>query len=472
MGQNNNTITTEQDVIIDDSNVSKDMTNNTPKHKTNVIRGLTGLVNTGNTCYMNSAVQALSHNYPLTNYLFNNKKNIIEILKKNAQKIFKDNESFKLSNERTIVPIELREKIHSENYDPNNLTPEEINMICNNTITGQLMRLLENMWAKNCGVIPSSFKKVFSEARDKFFYGCEQHDAEEAYSCILQKMQEELAENKDIKFRNFKPTIQELLKFKDEIIVKIKNATSVEEKSFYIDLYKMKKKEMPVETLSIEAFREMRKYYGSAYSRVTEIFSGFIHSSITCPNHDCGFSSNKFDPFLHLSLQMPAKNENSFFIRQELNIGDCIDEYCREEILDANNLWHCEGCENKVRAIKKLQLWTAPPVLAIQLKRFGMARTRKDTRLVNYPMNHFDISSMISPNNFDTNRCYKYRLQCVINHTGSLNGGHYYTYCLDEDSGNWYAYDDLMVKKISDKYIVTNNAYLLFYMREDMIKNI
>jgi ubiquitin C-terminal hydrolase len=439
-----------------------------PKKKREKILGLTGIVNTGNTCYMNSAVQAFSHNYPLTNYLFTNKKNILEILKKNAHKILKDNNSFKLDQKNSIVPMELRMKIQDEKYNPESLTEEELKIVYNNTITSQLMRLLENMWANNCGIIPTSFRKIFSEARDKFFYGCEQHDAEEAYSCILQKMQEELAENKDIKFKITDPAIQEFLQFKNDISAKIQNAASVEEKKFYFDLFKQKKKSMPAESLTIEAYREMKKYYSSAYSRITEIFTGFLHSSIACPNSDCGFSSNKFDPFLHLSLQMPVNGNNNPI----LDINDCISEYCREEILDPENLWHCEGCNNNVRAIKKLLLWTAPPVLVIQLKRFGMERSRKDSRLVKYPMNHFDISSMISSYGYDENKCYKYRLQCVINHTGNLNGGHYYTYCLDEDSGQWYKYDDLNVSKISDNFIVTNNAYLLFYMREDMIKEI
>ena len=435
-----------------------------PTPKANKIRGLTGMLNTGNTCYMNSAVQALSHNYPLTSYLFTNKENILQTIKINANKILKDNESFKPSCINSIVPIELRNKIHDPNYNPNMLTEDETTIIYNNTITAQLLRLLQNMWAKNCVVIPTSFKKIFSEARDKFFYGCEQHDAEEAYSCILQKMQEELAENKDIKFKTIRLSVQEFLQFKNEINGKIQSASSLDEKKYYLDIYKQKKKQMPMESLTIEAYREMKKYYGSSYSRITEIFSGFLHSSTCCPDPECAFSSNKFDPFLHLSLQMPLSQEST------LTIEECIHEYCKEEILDPNNLWHCDGCGNKVRAIKKLQLWTAPPVLVIQFKRFGVARNRKDSRFIKYPMNHFDISSIISPHSLDQSKCYKYRLQCVINHTGSLNGGHYYTYCLDEDSGEWYKFDDLHVTKIPQDFIVTSNAYLLFYMREDMIK--
>lgn len=432
------------------------------------IYGLTGIVNTNNTCYMNSAIQAFSHNYPLTSYLFEKKNEILETLIKNGRKILKDTNAFKIETEKSIVPLLLRNKIQDPNYDPKMMTEEEINIILNNTITGQLIKLLEHMWKKNCTVVPTSFKKIFSEARDKFFFGYEQHDAEEAYSCILQKMQEELAEEKNIKFKITKPSVQEFLQFKNDITMKINNSQNIEEKKQLLELYKKKKREMFNESLTIEAFREMKKYYGTAYSKITEIFSGFLHSSLTCPDPNCGYSSNKFDPFLHLSLSIP----NPFKYGPILTIQDCMHDYFKEETLDEKNLWMCEGCNKKVCGIKKLQLWTGPPILVIQLKRFGNTRNSKDNRLVKYPTEHFDISSVMSSVQFEPSKCFKYRLQCVINHTGSLNSGHYYTYCLDEDSGKWYEFNDHLVSEIDKNRIVTNTAYLLFYIREDMIINL
>lgn len=428
------------------------------------IYGLSGIINTMNTCYMNSAIQAFSHNYLLTNYLFNKKEEIYYILKKNARKNLKDEDAFKLETTQNIIPIELRKKIQNEKYSPDMLTEEETILVYNSTITAQLIKMLERMWLDNCTIIPTSFRKVFSEARNKFFFGYHQHDAEEAYSCILQKMQEELAEEKNIKFKTNKDSVQEFLKFKNEISHIIKNTSDQEEKKKLFNKYTETKKNFPLESLTIEAFREMKKYYGLSYSGITEIFSGFLHSSMNCPNLECGYSSNKFEPFLHLSLEIPT-------IVRNLTIYECLNEYCKQEVLDENNLWMCERCNNKVRGIKKLQLWTAPPLLAIQFKRFGITRVTKNHGHVDYPMDNFDIGPYISPMRFDKNDCYKYKLHCVINHQGTMNSGHYFTYCLNEDTNEWFKFDDSHVSRITQpSNIVSSNAYLLFYIREDFIK--
>ena len=449
------------------------------------IKGLSGILNTGNTCYMNSAVQAFGHNYQLTHFLFTYELDILEILKINASRIFKESSAFDPTNTTSNVPLALRLKIHSADYDPNTLTEDESNIIYNSTITVQLMKLLKGIWRKNSVIVPTSFKKIFSEARDKFFYGYEQHDAEEAYSCILQKMQEELAQEKNIMFNINKQSVRDFIVYKNKISEHIRKTTSYDEKRSLLDEYMRTKHERPMESLNIEAYREMKKYYGSNYSRVTEIFTGFLHSSINCPKPECGYSSNKFDAFLSLSLPLPSQvnsrpapilnsryalyNNYSNNYGTQINIQDCFKEYSKEEKLDENNLWSCEGCNCKVSAIKKLQLWKAPTILVIQLKRFGYDRSRKDNRLVHFPLEHLDISSMISQYSFDPSECYKYRLQCVINHSGGLHGGHYFSYCLDDDTKKWYKYDDERVSLISSNIIVSSTAYLLFYMREDMI---
>lgn len=424
------------------------------------IYGLSGILNQGNSCYMNSAIQALAHIYPLIKYFFEDKDKIINTIKQNARKIFKDNPKFKVGSINEIDSV-LKTKIADPEYSPSMLTHEEAYVIVNSTITFQMIRLVENIWKNNYNIIPTSFRKIFTEVRNKFFLGYEQHDAEEAYSCIMQQMQEELSITGNIRFRTNK-NVTNFLAFKNDITDKLKNVTDADEKKSLIESYIRKKREMPVENLIVESFREMKKYYDSCFSRITEIFSGFIHSSTYCPDTSCGYSSNKFDAFLHLSLPIPLSKI------APITIYDCFKEYCKDEILDDNNLWSCDGCNKKVKAVKKLRIWKNPMVLVIQLKRFGISHHTKDNRMIEYPITDLNIGPYISV--FSDIDCYLYSLQCIINHRGGVSHGHYYTYCRDEDTDKWFNFNDDIVREISSTMVVNSNAYLLVYIRQDLIK--
>ncbi|MEM0354048.1 MAG: hypothetical protein QXW79_00565 [Thermoplasmata archaeon] len=460
MSHDNRNLT--ETVFINGNNSTQKSVERVRTRDSNNIYGLSGIVNMGSTCYMNSAIQCLSHIYLITDYFFNHRDEIMNILKRNAHKIFKDVETFKIECKESIVPLELRKKIQDPSYHPSMLTPEEETIVLNHTITFQLVKLLENMWNKNCIVIPTSFFKVFSEARNNFFFGSGQHDSEEAYSCIVQKMQEELGEKRNIVFKINKPSVQEFLDFKNKISEQIQSTNDVEIKKRYIEIYKKKKKEMPVEALIIDAYREMKNYYGNSYSRITEIFSGFLHSRTACPK--CGYMSNNFEPFLHLSLSIPTgENKN-------LTIEDCMQDFCKEEILDEKNLWFCENCSQKVQAVKRIQVWSAPIVLVIQFKRFDVTKNAKNSRMITYPLTNFNIVSIISEVQRDKSKCYEYTLQCVIKHVGDLGGGHYFSYCRDEDTDRWFSFDDRNVVEINKDQVVSQHAYLLFYIRQDILK--
>lgn len=54
----------------------------------------------------------------------------------------------------------------------------------------------------------------------------------------------------------------------------------------------------------------------------------------------------------------------------------------------------------------------------------------------------------------------------MVNHTGTLNGGHYTAMAKSYIDNEWYDFNDHQVSKIikSDtQRLISNNAYILFY---------
>ena len=62
-----------------------------------------------------------------------------------------------------------------------------------------------------------------------------------------------------------------------------------------------------------------------------------------------------------------------------------------------------------------------------------------------------------------------YTLYSVINHQGSLNDGHYTTFCRDNEKQlQWFECDDEKIKYFnSEKLDPNSNAYLLFYIMKN-----
>ena len=60
-----------------------------------------------------------------------------------------------------------------------------------------------------------------------------------------------------------------------------------------------------------------------------------------------------------------------------------------------------------------------------------------------------------------------YDLYGVVNHHGSLYGGHYTAYCLNFLDHKWYEFNDSRVSKMSSKEVVSVYSYVLFYRRRD-----
>jgi ubiquitin carboxyl-terminal hydrolase 36/42 len=76
----------------------------------------------------------------------------------------------------------------------------------------------------------------------------------------------------------------------------------------------------------------------------------------------CQFSSNKYDPFLDLSLEI-VKAET---LRKALSNFTAV-----EKLDGGEKQYQCQRCKQKVRALKQLTIHKPPHVLTIHLKRFS-----------------------------------------------------------------------------------------------------
>ena len=72
-----------------------------------------------------------------------------------------------------------------------------------------------------------------------------------------------------------------------------------------------------------------------------------------------------------------------------------------------------------------------------------------------------DIESYLSDRTKD--KVYsKYDLFGIINHSGNIFGGHYHSFCRNENK-KWYCFNDTNIIELKPNQIKTNKNYVLFY---------
>ena len=149
---------------------------------------------------------------------------------------------------------------------------------------------------------------------------------------------------------------------------------------------------------------------------------------------------------------------------EKRTIYDCLDLFTREEIM--KNIL-CEKCNKKTNFKKRLEIDKFPKYLTLILKRFKYTKmfTTKIDNLIQFPLENLDMTNYLTPKEGKI----KYNLFGVVNHSGTLTGGHYH--CDIKQENNWIRYDDSYTTEY-DKKIVTENAYLLVYKLSNENKNL
>ena len=159
---------------------------------------------------------------------------------------------------------------------------------------------------------------------------------------------------------------------------------------------------------------------------------------------------------------------------KEITLYDCFEAFRTEEKLEKDNSWFCSKCKKNQEAFKKLEIYRAPNILIIQLKRFdcksetmyeGLIKNKKNESLVVFPIENLDITKYVVEENSSKESVYD--LCAISQHYGSLSSGHYTAYCKNQNE--WYNFDDERVTKVKDSNsIISKGAYILVFRKKSL----
>jgi len=139
-----------------------------------------------------------------------------------------------------------------------------------------------------------------------------------------------------------------------------------------------------------------------------------------------------------------------------VSIRDCFMDTFREELLTGENAWFDEKDNLKKTVLKRSYLCYTSPILVLHLKRWRTNLTKK-----NFPISTPMVLD-IQPFTMYTEPC-EYELFGIINHEGSIHGGHYYSSI--QRNGTWFSINDNLIQPILPEHIIHERNYCLFYRK-------
>jgi len=410
------------------------------------VRGLSGITNIGNTCYMNAALQSLFATRPLLSYLIHTNSDIIHHIR---------NRILKTSYEEYEKNNKTNEK-KNEAYD---IMLSEISKKARKTITYKLHIFMKHMMAHNCEVTPNTLKRyvnIFLE----FFNGMNQHDSQEFLTAILDKIHEETKCDANIKslygddLQKIEKTITDL----DKQMIEAKQKKDIEGiKNIICELEKLSKQDYNG-YLRVRACVSLRDNLKGSISTINDIFSGMFMTKVTCS--ECKKDNYRFDRFDIMTLHLPEEIQSDI---EKYELSELLDMYVKNEKLTGNNQYNCSYCNSKRDAFKEHRIYLNPKILVIMIKKYQKFRGKlvKSNFPVKYP-HELDMSKYMTQNN-NIGLTDKYELYSVIRHSGGMHGGHYYSYTKNSFNDKWYLHDDDDVYNVDSDEPLKCNGYVLFY---------
>ena len=214
--------------------------------------------------------------------------------------------------------------------------------------------------------------------------------------------------------------------------------------------------------------------YKNDYSLFVKNFYYYILSCVICDK--CKFESVSVTPGDIMCLAIPPlqsiHSDNADKVNRPITLNECINDMFNIECVE----YKCEECGNTENNIINKKLLTPPKTLIIKLKRYTQSNNMliKNDTFIQYPQ-ILDLKS-----NYCGSTIHTYELYGIINHSGSLNRGHYYSFIknntkdynkantgsnlINDFQDKWFLCNDSITKQIDiNEVLSSRDAYILFY---------
>ncbi|XP_042153924.1 ubiquitin carboxyl-terminal hydrolase 44 isoform X1 [Oncorhynchus tshawytscha] len=226
-------------------------------------------------------------------------------------------------------------------------------------------------------------------------------------------------------------------------------------------------------------------------SVVNTIFHGQLLSQVTCLA--CDHRSNTVEPFWDLSLEFPERyhsNSRESAAQVSCQLTEMLAKFTETEALEGN-IYACDQCNSKRRrfsskpvilteAQKQLMVHKLPQVLRLHLKRFRWSgRNHREKigvhvsfdQLLNMepyccrdPSPKGSPCSSPTPAGSPSPKHFLYELSSVVMHHGKgFGSGHYTAYCYNKEGRFWVHCNDSKLNVCSVEEVCRAQAYILFY---------
>nr|XP_020768470.1 ubiquitin carboxyl-terminal hydrolase 44 isoform X1 [Odocoileus virginianus texanus]XP_020768471.1 ubiquitin carboxyl-terminal hydrolase 44 isoform X1 [Odocoileus virginianus texanus]XP_020768472.1 ubiquitin carboxyl-terminal hydrolase 44 isoform X1 [Odocoileus virginianus texanus] len=430
-------VSTSEDVRL------KEAGDSSVKRRPTVTPGVTGLRNLGNTCYMNSVLQVLSHLLVFRQCFL--KLDLNQWLAVTASDKTRSSYKHPPVTDTVYQMNECQEKepysVHfrhpSLSSGLSGVAPKSRKMELIQprepssqyiSLCHELHTLFQVMWSGKWALV-SPFAMLHSVWRlIPAFRGYGQQDAQEFLCELLDKIQHEL-ETTGTKLPALIPTSQ-------------------------------------------------RKLIKQVLNVVNNIFHGQLLSQVTCLA--CDNKSNTIEPFWDLSLEFPERYQCSGkdSASQPCLVTEMLAKFTETEALEGK-IYVCDQCNSKRRrfsskpvilteAQKQLMICHLPQVLRLHLKRFRWSG-RNNREKIGVHVGFEEILNMepyCCRESLKSLRpeCFMYDLSAVVMHHGKgFGSGHYTAYCYNSEGGFWVHCNDSKLSMCTMDEVCKAQAYILFY---------